>query len=744
MTSSACTKFLSHPIHEKKHLLIEHLIEVAEKSEEIFSQTLFRNPKLAFYSGLLHDFGKINPFYQTVFHGTTTEKEAESTYAHEHSIFSAWAAQRLLYKTGLERDLIDKISVLIYGHHSKIRQQLGKNSRNEQKIKKSRDEIAMQMDEFSLQASKKPGFSKLNWDSGKRRFCRPIDFDLKLKSENSPDDYLEMAYAFSCLLQADRGSFNDWIVPRFNLQFNTEKLRNASSPLAKLRTDFQSQVMDNFDYMQNISIINAPTGIGKTKVFLDIINHYSKRKDVERVFYFSPLLALTEDFEEKILEVSEQSQLNDILIYNHLHSTSLEDKHVDGMLGRINQWVFENESFNKKFVITTTQRLLMTIYSNRAQDKMKMASFRNSILIVDEIQTIPKPILSNLKNIFEKMSQYMKTKFILVSATIPHEISDVARVKISEETIDSYLDLTKKHVSVVDSLDIKTIPVDNTLVMANTRKKAVRLYNEISQANRGKKIEYISTGVRKKDRINLIKDLPKMSDYVLVATQVVEAGVDIDFSHVFREMAPLDNIIQVMGRLNRQGNNPNATLVVYSTEGNSHVPYSQLEFQESEKRVCGMVNSVQIYDALKEYYEEISKRNQININNSSKLEHLVSEMDFENVWDFVRKLISEKDNRDTVIVPDMDEWDSVRNKLLGIAETKKPQGIVKRFGEMTAMLPIPLEKVGTELFDDELMEKNILLPKKQHLQKIYHKKMGLDWHLVDDSSEDSTITYGKL
>lgn len=748
---SVCTRdFLSHPVDEKNSspLLVDHLLKVAHKSKELFSKTKFSNKDLAFYSGLLHDVGKINPIYQSIFSETekTKQKEIEESelkkYAKEHSRFSAWAADKLLQKIGLDYDTIDKIMVLIYGHHSTIRQKLGIFPRTNEFIE-SQNKINSKLCELKSQLSKKSEFSRLNWNSCIEKFSRPIEFDVTLKSKNSPDDYLEMSCAFSCLLQADRGSFYEWSVPNFDLNINTDSLfkksPDTSTSLGTIRTDFQEQVMKNFDDKKPISVINAPTGIGKTKVFLDIINRYSNDKAVDRVFYFSPLLALTEDFEAKIgnPKVVPEEKQTDILIYNHMFSDSLKEKNnknKENETRHSNPWVFENESFNKKFVITTTQRLLMTIYSNKSNDKMKMASFVNSVLIIDEVQTIPKPILSNLKEIFKKMNQYMGTKFILVSATIPHEIHDIKPVEISEGILTRYLSQTKKQIAFRD-FDVTQLPIEKTLVMSNTRRKAVRKYSEIKQAHPDKTVLYISTGIKKQDRSEILEKLSASSDYVLVSTQVVEAGVDISFSHMFREEAPLDNIIQVLGRLNREGRNDNAELVIFPTEDGKPIPYSPLEFQVSQEKIQKIIkekkNSEGLYGIMEEYYSEIYKRNQNNQNDTSKLERQIERMDFDAVWELVKGLAFQEDNRDTVFIPKPEEWERVRDGLLSNNTSKKN---FREFGRLTASLPIPLyklEKEGKNLFDEKLLEKNILLPQKQYLETIYDKDTGLDKWLTE-------------
>ena len=542
---SVCTReFLSHPIDQPKHSLIEHLIAVGEKSKQLFAETSFKNQKIAFYSGLLHDVGKINPWYQEIFNATQDRKkiqeEVSEKFVQQHSVFSAWAAKYLLDEIGLDDDVIDRILVLIYGHHSTIRGSLGEIKQGLQ-FKASQEIMKESIKDFSSQVSSILEFSKLNWNSCVERFPRPVFFDLKLNSISVPDDFLEMSVAFSCLLQADRGSFKDWSVPKFSLSIDTvplakpKQMRDLSSSariqqekMGAMRNRFQKEVMENFDYSEKVIVIHAPTGIGKTKVFLDLISKYKDDKTIQRVFYFSPLLALTEDFERKFESTLEdKKQASDVLIYNHMFAESLEEKRKDGDEGYNHEWNFLIESFNKQFVITTTQRFLMTVYSNTAKEKLKMASFRNSILIIDEVQTIPKFILSNLKDIFQKMGQYMGTKIILVSATIPNEINEISKVKISKDLLDDYLDQTQKQIA-IETLDLPTLIINKTLLMANTRKKAVNLYNSIAQIHKDQTKIYLSSGIRKKDRIDILENLSAKENYVLVSARYNVAADTMD------------------------------------------------------------------------------------------------------------------------------------------------------------------------------------------------------------------------
>lgn len=728
-TLSVFTEFLSHPITEKRHSLIDHLLLVAKNSVEIFSKTNFQNRKLVYYAGLLHDIGKLNPFYQVLFAQTGTAiAEIEKKYEQIHSPLSAWAADKLLSKElGLERNDIAKILILIYGHHSKVRNSLGVFAES-QKLKNSKQEMIRNLKAFSQQVSNIPDFSNLNWDRCIEKFHMPMDFQVALRTNKQTafDDFLEMLTAFSCLLQADRGSFSEFKDVKFDLLIDTTS-QKKDTKLAELRTEFQRQVIENFEEQWPIVIIEAPTGIGKTKVFLDLISKYKDDENVERIFYFSPLLALTDDFENKLVQsIPKKEDLDQVLSYNHIFAGSLEAKKKieDGQYQQT-EWSFPIESFNKKFIITTTQRLLMTIFSNKQRENLKLVSFKNSILIIDEIQVIPKFLLPVLKRILQKLNQYLGTRTILVSATIPHELSDLKKVKVDNDTIKRYLQATHKAIS-YQSLDLSKINVDRTLIMANTRRKSANLFSQMKQIHHDKKLLYLSTGIRKKDRKKILENLSTSNNFALVATQVVEAGVDLSFKNIYRETAPLDSLVQVMGRLNREGDDDCARLVVYETDGD-YKPYSELEFDESRRLIRNIDNSMKLYDTLPSYYKNINTKNQYNLRLVNEMEGYVEKMDFENVWSFVNRHVLIDDEKDTVFIPDPEEWDEVKTALM----TNLPKETYKKYGVLTASFPGGVKIPNNDYFDKELLEKNILLPKKEQLKEFYsYGDLGLDKWLL--------------
>ncbi|MGH9983739.1 MAG: CRISPR-associated helicase/endonuclease Cas3 [Nitrososphaeraceae archaeon] len=346
-------------------------------------------------------------------------------------------------------------------------------------------------------------------------------------------------------------------------------------------------------------------------------------------------------------------------------------------------WIFDNESFNRPFVITTTHRLLMTIFSNYHADKLKLASFRNSLLIIDEVQTIPKHFLETLIHILEKMFQFLNTRTIFVSATIPHELRSLPTTNVSNEHIQFYIDLTKKRVSYLPWSQVE-IKKGKTLVMANTRRKAATIYQKL--LNKFPDAMYLSTGIRKKDRteaLHRIRSKTGSNDlFTLVSTQVVEAGVDISFSHIFRERAPLDSIVQVMGRLNREAENDQAELVVFDYDDEPR-PYTQLELNESENILRVVGNSIDLYSRLDEYYQSVWKKNMVAKTHSQELDYYISTLNFNKIWEFVGKLL--EDEKDPVLIPDPGDWDKVKDLLMKNNRLTKKD--YRTFSNITASMP---------------------------------------------------------
>ena len=199
---------------------------------------------------------------------------------------------------------------------------------------------------------------------------------------------------------------------------------------------------------------------------------------------------------------------------------------------------------------------------------------------------------------------------------------------------------------------------ERVLFMLNTRRKALCFFEKVSELKPD--AVYLSTGIRKRNREKIIENLHGSAPATVVSTQVLEAGVDVSFSRMYREMAPLDNIVQAMGRLNRECEHSDPLLTVFRLLDNNHLPYSELEVEESKTLIPQLHSSIDLYKALPNYYKKVSSENLRNKNLAKELDCNMRNLNFDEVWNFIRKYALPIELGDSLFVPNPQDWDEVK------------------------------------------------------------------------------------
>jgi len=744
--------FLSHPKESSRPELSNHLLVVAERTAQLLKESGFpEKADAGFYCGLLHDIGKVNPYYQKIFEADESQRYSiknslSKRFYPGHSWFSTLAAESLLPIE--DKESVKAILMAIAGHHTRI-SKLSRTCKHYQKIDgpylptivKTLADVKENISLFYEETKSLAEFAPLDWNRCQKQLLFPPYFGDSIPKETNNLAFIGCNVLFSALLQADRGSFHEKTTTNFSVNIDTSNLVKTS-PLAELRSKFQKSILEKLTFSDNLLVLEAPTGIGKTKVFLDAITRLNQKGNFERVFYFSPLLALTDDFESKLKNVIATEQLEKVLTYNHVFTGTLDEKDAgqekddenhghdlftDLAAGK--RW-FEQESFNKEFVITTMQRFIMTLYSNRQNDKMKLLSFKNSLLILDEVQTLPKFLLQSVISLLNQMSKKMNFKVLLVSATIPHELTKLSKLSCPNKIKQQYLKQIQKQILFDTKLDLtdgtKLTLGKKSLVMTNTRRKCARLFSILKTIHPQDNCYYLSSGVRKKTRQERIGKIKETEDALVISTQVLEAGVDATFSTIYRELAPLDNIVQVLGRLDREGQyGGKSVLTIFKmSEGNYWIPYQELEILETEKLLAPRQGTIEIYKKLEQYYHNVSEKNIQNKNLAAELDGKINRCDFDEVWEMIQNKVFPPDERETVIIPENEsQWHEIYDFFMTPKKSKK----TTKFMDLTASLPNSIYKLGIRgLFIEELLEKGILLPKIDCIEKLYDETVGLD------------------
>jgi CRISPR-associated endonuclease/helicase Cas3 len=235
-----------------------------------------------------------------------------------------------------------------------------------------------------------------------------------------------------------------------------------------------------------------------------------------------------------------------------------------------NKSQFLVETWHSQIIVTTFVQLIESFFTNEKSRLLKLPNISNSIIIMDEIQTIEYKYWELINNAFRIISRLYNCYFVLMTATQPlifspeDEIKEIVpdykkyfklfnRTKIinkshKEISLDSYAELINKY--------IKKNPTKDILVILNTKKACRNVFEKvkIGISRDNTEIYYLTSLITPHERkiiINRIKDKKISKQKVIISTQIVEAGVDISVVTIFREIAPFDAIIQSAGRANR-------------------------------------------------------------------------------------------------------------------------------------------------------------------------------------------------
>jgi CRISPR-associated endonuclease/helicase Cas3 len=330
---------------------------------------------------------------------------------------------------------------------------------------------------------------------------------------------------------------------------------------------------------QKIFSITAPTGYGKT---LAGFNFALKLRDRllsqglnSRIIYVAPFLSIIDQNIEVIRQALKinQKQSNLLLAHHHLAEMSYKTEEDDSFNTLESELLIEG--WNSEIIVTTFIQFFYSILGIRASQLRRFHNLEGSIVLLDEVQSIPHEYWGLLHNVICFLSERFRIFIILMTATQPL-IFDFGQVEELAETFPQEYQKTRVNMQIrvdpkifidkfceeVNNL-INAAPQESFLIVMNTIKSAVQVYHSLDA---GRENHYLSASLVPKQRRERLKQivlaLENGRPITLVSTQVVEAGMDLDFDIAVRDIGPIDSIIQVAGRCNRHGlRNPNQSLV---------------------------------------------------------------------------------------------------------------------------------------------------------------------------------------
>ena len=401
---------------------------------------------------------------------------------------------------------------------------------------------------------------------------------------------LLVRFLYSALIDADRvdtadfenphaachrqhGVYQGWdtLIERLERHLSQFAMRH---PIDHLRRDISSHCLQASSRIKGIYTLTVPTGGGKTLASLRFALHHVKKHDMERIVYVIPFTSIIDqnaDVVREILEPVNTAENKGRIVLEH-HSNLIQDR--QGWQEKI-----LSENWDAPVIYTTMVQLLEALFGSGTRGARRMHQLANAVLIFDEVQTLPVQCIHLFNNAMNFLVEQCGSTVLLCTATQPllnRVDAKKGAIRLSSESPEIMRDVKKlfddlnrvevrcRHKSGGWSMkEIAELAVGETtraascLVIVNTKKAARAIFELCSEVTTELPIFHLSTSMcpaHRRAALSVVRQHLDDDEPVLcISTQLIEAGVDVDFGAVIRFTAGLDSIAQAAGRCNRNG-----------------------------------------------------------------------------------------------------------------------------------------------------------------------------------------------
>lgn len=457
----------------------------------------------------------------------------------------------------------------------------------------------------------------------------------ELRSAKDPTELIERyafftKYVFSCLTDADfldteifcnknveRGMSGDFkkALDKLNRELSNMP---SNTPLRQARSRIQQQAFDNSVNKSHISILDMPTGSGKTLCSLKLALESGKK----RIIYVIPYTSIIEQTANKF-----EKMFGDVLPVLQHHSNYSYDGNTEEEKKTAEKLKRTCENWDAPLIITTSVQFFQSIYHYKGSALRKLHNLRDSVIVFDEIHLIPTELLRPCLKAVGYITKYLNSEALFLSATMPDYsklfdkfLPDVNYNKLVTDRNDfkyfKKCEYEDKGRTTLETIAENASRCKNALIVVNTKKTAAELYSLVQ----GEKY-HLSANMTPAHRSHVIeavrKKLENGEHITVVSTSLVEAGVDLDFNTVFRQLSGLDSILQAGGRCNREGKDDKGYVYVFDID-ETYRKGSDLAMRINKtKGLLEKYQDITSYDCIKEYYDGIFDFNQSRIAENS-------------------------------------------------------------------------------------------------------------------------------
>ncbi|GAA3748223.1 CRISPR-associated helicase/endonuclease Cas3 [Salinactinospora qingdaonensis] len=374
------------------------------------------------------------------------------------------------------------------------------------------------------------------------------------------------------------------LVERFDEE-RAKLVAQRSSPLDGLRSEVYDYALAASALPPGMFRLPAPTGAGKTLAMAGFGLHHAARHGLRRVVMAVPFLSITEQNAGVLRGLLDGEDDETPSVLEHHSGIRLEAEDSENG-GRFAWWQrLAAENWDAPFVVTTMVRLFESIFARRPSAMRKLHRLAGAVLVLDEVQALPDRLLLPILSVLRTLTEHFGTTVVLSSATQPSYWSLGPFQDLAVRDIvpaEAGLAQRARRVRYVWRLDprptweeiaAEVSAEPQALVVVNTTKDAAVLHRRLKQAG-AQECVHLSTRMTAEHRRRVLSDvkesLGRGEPVVVVSTQLVEAGVDLDFPVVWRAWTCADSVQQAAGRCNRDGRLERGLVVVFDPEKGGH------------------------------------------------------------------------------------------------------------------------------------------------------------------------------
>lgn len=631
-----------------------HLLEVCDLCEKIGAK--FNLPHVFGLAGLLHDAGKYSDEFQIYL------QEAVANPAQppkRGSVNHSTAGGLLLlekFKTSknLTRVMVEMIANAIYSHHGQLHDFINADGKSPFLERANNEKIPMhdirkrfftevmtevEFDAYVMQASGEfHHFLKQHFDKP-----QPEEILYKL----SP----HLTYMiFSSLIDADRTNSRDFdennspqeptnVKEKFQTYLNSletslQDMQRTAIPnnITALRQQMSNNCLEKAILKKGIYSLSIPTGGGKTLASLRFALKHAIEHGMDRIIYVIPFTTIIEQNAQavrKLLNTDEVLEFHSNIIEDVRESQTYEEMQQQRKLNQA------KDNWGIPIVFTTMVQYLNSFYNGKGRNMRRLHNLANSVVIFDEVQSVPINCVSLLNESINFLTKYAGSTALLCTATQPALSYVKQSITVDAELVEDLqiIEQAFKRTNIAqmdqrdewttdelaEFIEEKRQDVRSILIISNNKKTTKELYEKFAKE---KHVYHLSTGMCPAHRQEKLKDMRaalKADKQVLcMSTQLIEAGVDISFDCVMRSLAGVDSIAQAAGRCNRNGEVAVRDVYVFKhaeeslkklptiESGQRCAKYLLRDIEEKGIFDGELLSSTAIEYYFKQYYEEMS------------------------------------------------------------------------------------------------------------------------------------------